>query len=383
MQASDVDAVLAAVEEELGRLAHTPTAGAVARQLEVLGELVHAARDTAPAPDSPRELNGALGHPNDTPLLAPESLTRYLRARTGDGEAAVFEVVALPGGHSKLTTTARCRVNGDDLDIVLRQVPPGRPAERLAPEFAVLRWAWEAALPVAEPLWIEPVDNELGGPFFVTRRAAGTNVGDVWGASSATVESLCDELAEVLARLHTSPAADLDQTPVRPMRTAADVQRAIVELEEMAERSAPEGSPVLAALFGWLRRSIPCQTPSAVLVHGDVGFHNILAAEGRLTVLLDWERAHLGSPVEDLAYVRPSVEPVFAWSAFVGALRCGRRARTRQPRRAVLRRLAGCLATRRLPVIGGRLPSVPPLLVGRGRVCQRSTFLAIGRPIGL
>jgi aminoglycoside phosphotransferase len=44
--------------------------------------------------------------------------------------------------------------------------------------------------------------------------------------------------------------------------------------------------------------------PGEVLVHGDFGPNNVLldAAAERVTALLDWEWAHAGDPVEDLAW---------------------------------------------------------------------------------
>ncbi|MGH9012099.1 MAG: phosphotransferase, partial [Acidimicrobiia bacterium] len=39
-----------------------------------------------------------------------------------------------------------------------------------------------------------------------------------------------------------------------------------------------------------------------VLVHGDYRPANLLVAEGRLEVLLDWELAHLGDPIEDVGW---------------------------------------------------------------------------------
>ena len=39
-----------------------------------------------------------------------------------------------------------------------------------------------------------------------------------------------------------------------------------------------------------------------VLVHGDFGPQNVLIQDDRITALLDWEFAHIGQPVEDLAW---------------------------------------------------------------------------------
>jgi hypothetical protein len=49
-----------------------------------------------------------------------------------------------------------------------------------------------------------------------------------------------------------------------------------------------------------------------VLVHGDAGPGNFLFENGHMTALLDWELAHLGDPMEDIAWfsMRSVMEPV-------------------------------------------------------------------------
>ncbi len=70
--------------------------------------------------------------------------------------------------------------------------------------------------------------------------------------------------------------------------------------------------PVLGACGRLLRRihdlAVPevigADQPGAVIVHGDFGPNNVLldAAAERVTAVVDWEWAHAGDPVEDLAW---------------------------------------------------------------------------------
>jgi hypothetical protein len=70
--------------------------------------------------------------------------------------------------------------------------------------------------------------------------------------------------------------------------------------------------PVLAACGRTLRQihrlavpeALSAGQPGAVIVHGDFGPNNVLldAAARRVTAVLDWEWAHAGDPVEDLAW---------------------------------------------------------------------------------
>ncbi len=51
-----------------------------------------------------------------------------------------------------------------------------------------------------------------------------------------------------------------------------------------------------------LRRLAPASVPRTVVCHGDVGPGNFLHDGARVTALLDWEFAHLGDPMDDLAW---------------------------------------------------------------------------------
>jgi aminoglycoside phosphotransferase (APT) family kinase protein len=104
---------------------------------------------------------------------------------------------------------------------------------------------------------------------------------------------------------------------VPPMRTRAEIERAILDEEEDSIGNALEPQPLLAGLFAWLRARAPERTLHPVVVHGDLGFHNLLVDGHHVTAVLDWERAHVGDPMEDLTYLRPSIEPVFSWDRFL------------------------------------------------------------------
>jgi len=249
--------------------------------------------------------------------LDPETLTSYLRARSGDDPVVVEDVKQIGGGFSKITTLLSYEAAGERHDIALRQVPPGLVDESLVPEYEVLRHVWSPELPIPEPLWIEPDQNELGGPFFASRQAHGGNLGTVFGATQDVPESVCLELAEFLAHLHNSDVRGLERTPVASMRTPDEIEQSIGDEERDAFGAAVGPQPVLAGMFAWLRAHAPNGAERVTVVHGDVGFHNLLVEDGHLTAILDWERAHLGDPVEDLVYLRPSIEPVFSWDRFL------------------------------------------------------------------
>lgn len=271
---------------------------AVLRQVEQ-GEVssVTAAASTAAAPD-----------------LAV--VTEYLAARFGAGSRATGLSV-ITGGFSKLTLLVDVVLDDLEQQIVLRQVMPGYRRDALRPEFDLLKAVWSPDLPIPEPLWIEEEDTIMGGPFIASRRSPGKPLGKVSGAEGAAIPlQVIRDLATFLARLHTLDASGVKAAPVLPMRTDNEIHAAIDDLVARSRRSVGEPSPRSRAVLGWLRTHVP-QTPAVSVVHGDPGFQNTLAEDGRMSAALDWERAHLGDAAEDLAYVYPSVSEVCDWEDFL------------------------------------------------------------------
>ncbi|MFI7195194.1 phosphotransferase [Nocardia nova] len=257
--------------------------------------------------------------------LSVEQVEKYLHVKTRE-PISVESVAELSGGFSKTTTAVSLRRPGGEREqIVLRQITPGRDSHTLAGEYDVLRFVWKRGVAVAEPLWIEPQTNALGGPFFASRRAEGGNLGDVFGPDEGTGPGAAEELARALAKLHTVELDGLPGTPIPSMSTRAEVLAAIDEQERLVTAADPARGllvrPLQDLLFAWLRTHAPATVPRPVLLHGDPGFHNILVREGALTALLDWERARVGDAAQDLAYVRPHVTRVQLWADFLRVYR--------------------------------------------------------------
>lgn len=64
-----------------------------------------------------------------------------------------------------------------------------------------------------------------------------------------------------------------------------------------------EGDPLQDFAFAWLDANAPGGAERTSLCHGDAGPGNFLFEGDRVTALLDWEFAHLGDPLDDLAWV--------------------------------------------------------------------------------
>lgn len=101
--------------------------------------------------------------------------------------------------------------------------------------------------------------------------------------------------AEQLAAIHAIPLASLPAE--LPCRTPAEL---VAELEK-SWRTLGGVSPIYALAFGWLERALPAPV-GPQLCHGDFRMGNLLVTPEGLSAVLDWELAHLGDSVQDLAF---------------------------------------------------------------------------------
>jgi aminoglycoside phosphotransferase (APT) family kinase protein len=163
-------------------------------------------------------------------------------------------------------------------------------------------------LPVPEPLWLEADPAPVGPRFFAMERIEG-RVPVPWGAREAEIfptETARIEFgrrfADLQARIHDLDwrrlglgylAADLD--PEVSARAQLDRWVGLYESSRLVE------VPIIRAAIIWLERNL---RPSGdmVLCHGDYRIGNVMEREGELVAVFDWELAHVGDPIEDLAY---------------------------------------------------------------------------------
>ena len=258
-------------------------------------------------------------------VITAERLQSYLRGKFTDRPGLqVTSLRELPGGFGKMTflfdvvglESAPCSL------VLRRDRPNGATETTVADEFPLLRAMHRHGLPVAEPLWLEP-GPALDYPFIVVRRLEGRPAGDLWKADPNVCSAeTARDLASVLARLHSLDPGAMSLGPrLRPAGAAESVAAMLAEVRELWMRKRLEPDAALQASLCWLEHNIPPPTPRAHLVHSDVGFHNLLIANEKVSGLLDWELAHLGDPVEDLSYVRPYIEQLLPWKEFLAAYR--------------------------------------------------------------
>ena len=163
-------------------------------------------------------------------------------------------------------------------------------------------------IPMPKLFWLEKDPSVLGMPFYVMERVVG-QVPVQWQAQDPAMFPTPDvrhaiglDFVDVLAAIH---AVDLDGEWLRHFQVFDDpAAAAAAQVEHWAsyyEESALIPIPALDYAISWLRRNL-AHSPRLALVHGDYRIGNFMISQGRIVSIFDWELAHIGDPVEDIAY---------------------------------------------------------------------------------
>jgi len=133
--------------------------------------------------------------------------------------------------------------------------------------------------------------------------------------------AILDDLVAALVEMHALDVTTLDLPSLLPARGIADHVRDELDVWEGRLDQSGRAEPFLRACFAWLRANNPTVDGPPSLVQGDTGPGNFLHDGHRLTALLDFELAHLGDPMEDLAWIgtRNAQDPVPDFDALLAA----------------------------------------------------------------
>ncbi len=107
-----------------------------------------------------------------------------------------------------------------------------------------------------------------------------------------------------LAALHHLDPAKLALPSFGPVKTARE--HALDEVANMRRRATgPDGAidPLVKLSLDWLERNVPDWDGPTVLVQGDTGPGNFMYQDGKVTAVVDWELAHFGDPMDDIAWL--------------------------------------------------------------------------------
>ena len=192
--------------------------------------------------------------------------------------------------------------------LILRRDPPASliDTERRI-EFAAYRAFHGSAVPVPEMLWLEEGCEALGHPFFIAEELSGFQAAPALlfgGGYDAVLPRLAQRKWTILGEIARADPGALGLTSVMPV-PALDAcwRRELEHWEAIFDAQEDEPQPIARAAIRWLKRHPPPPAQKLSVVHGDYRTGNFLYDEaGDIHGVLDWEMAHLGDPLEDLAW---------------------------------------------------------------------------------
>lgn len=262
--------------------------------------------------------------------ISAAKLEAYLRDRFSDPDLTLTAFASISGGFGKETIIFSA--SGRELtgEFVLRRDRSSpildNDCHRVSQEFPVLCAVASRGFPAPDALWVD-VEHRLlpGGDFLVMRRSPGATCGDIFGGPNALSAAIQQSWAEAVADLHMLPQLRELGDLTNSIRTILwdlplqDVSRRYIrDYYDHYLANSPAPLPSLSALYAWLLANVPDgEIGLPALVHGDLGLQNLLLDGDRLSVVLDWEMAHIGDPVEDLAYIRNTAGNNIDWDYFL------------------------------------------------------------------
>jgi aminoglycoside phosphotransferase (APT) family kinase protein len=240
------------------------------------------------------------------PEAATAGITAFLAAALGVGDLRLVDGRRHLDGFSWETWDVTVEGAGLRRRVVVKREP----------EAGLLDWydtgrqvrlheaiARAGTIPIAPSLCADPAGDWTGRPLFVSEHVDGI-VPAPWNFAELVPDEearrrIVLELAAIAARAHALDLADLPAD----LRGADDDDPAaeVGYWEAVYERDRRARIPVLEWAFGWLRAHGHLVSPRRTLVHGDLRVGNVIVRDGTIAALLDWEGAHVGDPVEDLA----------------------------------------------------------------------------------
>ena len=172
-------------------------------------------------------------------------------------------------------------------------------------EFAVIEAAVGVGVPTPPVHWLGEGLVRPGAWGYFMDWADGVAIGAKVVRSQALAsarEVLPEQLAAAAAAIHRISPTSHPALHIPTIAPDGDVIGDMLAFQQVSLNDLPEPHPALSLAMRWLRENRPA-TAEVVLVHGDFRVGNFMVTPAGLSAVLDWEFAHWGSPMEDLAWL--------------------------------------------------------------------------------
>lgn len=226
------------------------------------------------------------------------ALTRSAARHLG-GRVRIDRVRVLSGGASASTWEFDATLDGVVQRLIL-QLSTGEPfmgSLRKTQQGLTQQLAFDSGIPTPQVRWILDESDGLGDGY-VSERIAGETLGKRIVEDPAFAQArvaMTAQCGSILARIHTLDIAAFGYLPM------LDVETLVARLSAQ-HRAYEERLPVFELAIRWLGQNVPAPRPASPL-HGDFRTGNFIVDAQGIAAVLDWEMAHRGDPMEDLAWL--------------------------------------------------------------------------------
>ena len=169
----------------------------------------------------------------------------------------------------------------------------------------------ETSVPV--PLMIDINEDEkiLGAPFMLMQQLEGVAASPFTpGVYAPNEQKLGEQFWSILGEIAKKDIRDSFINQFENTDTNLCYKRELDKWVGVVREDSISIEPILEAGIRKLYENKPKESKKKSLVHGDYRNGNFLFMEDKITGILDWEMAHIGDPLEDLAW---ALSPIWSW----------------------------------------------------------------------
>jgi aminoglycoside phosphotransferase (APT) family kinase protein len=240
-------------------------------------------------------------------------LVAFARAHTGDPDAQVCDVRAMPG-HAGFSYGCTFRHAGGEDALVLRLPPPG---VRLVGNADIIRQGRVVAalagtdVPVAPLRWMGDDVRWFGRPYLFVDLLPGRTLLLTAGEArpeldAPLLERMAANATRTLAALHRLAWQQTIPSLGPPLTLEAAVARGDYLFDRTADPDLVRAAPALKSRL----QSRMASAPPIGIVHGDFQWSNLLfRPDGSIVAVIDWELAEVGATLIDLGWLMVFTDP--------------------------------------------------------------------------
>jgi aminoglycoside phosphotransferase (APT) family kinase protein len=245
--------------------------------------------------------------------LTPELVGTYLAASVKGWETIrIDRMDRLPLGASRETfridATVKNAEGAEQLHrLILRRDPPASLVDSdRRTEFESYRSIYGHGIPVPKMILLEMDPAKLGGAISIAEDLRGFHNSEYQFDLPEWTEHVPAFARQMWGYMGTLAALPVDGLGLEAFMDSTTVETAARQQLDIwtakFRRNSTTPDPIMEAAIRQLERSCPVARKLA-MVHGDFRAGNFLYDEtGEIKAILDWEMAHIGDPLEDLAW---------------------------------------------------------------------------------